>query len=150
MSLTDSIYNEQITYHSKTPRNFKVMDDADMVVKGNNPLCGDSYEFYIKVDENNTIQEITFTGKGCAISKASASMMTKLAKGKKADEIETLFKEFQAMSTGKLDIETQEHHLGNLTVFKGVKDFPVRIKCATLPWHTLNSAMKGKEEASTE
>lgn len=150
MSLTNSIYNDQITYHSKTPRNYRAMPDADKIVKGHNPLCGDSFEFYIKTDDEGRIAEITFTGKGCAISTASASMMTKIAKGKCPNEIEAIFKEFQAMCTGKMNVDSEPNSLGNLTVFKSVSDFPVRVKCATLPWHTLNSSFNGDEKVSTE
>jgi nitrogen fixation NifU-like protein len=144
------IYNDQITYHSKNPRNFGEMEDADLKVKGHNPLCGDSFEFYIKLDNQGKIDKVQFTGKGCAVSTASASMMTKAAQGKSVDEIETLFKEFQMMSVGKLNVDEEPNHLGHLTVFKSIKDFPVRVKCATLPWHTLHSAMHGQKSASTE
>ncbi|TNE71211.1 SUF system NifU family Fe-S cluster assembly protein [bacterium] len=144
------IYNDQITYHSKNPRNFGEMENADIKIKGHNPLCGDSFEFFIKLAENGTIDSVQFTGKGCAVSTASASMMTKAAKGKTLDEVETLFKEFQMMSTGKLDVDQEPNHLGHLTVFKSIKDFPVRVKCATLPWHTLHSAMIGQKTATTE
>jgi nitrogen fixation NifU-like protein len=145
-----SIYNDQITYHSKNPKNFGVMENPDVTFKGHNPLCGDSFEFYLKLDADKKVDKIMFTGKGCAISMASASMMTKLAIGKTEKEVDMLVKEFQAMTTGKLDVDTQENHLGHLTVFKSIKDFPVRIKCANLPWHTLNSAMHGQTIASTE
>lgn len=149
MSLTQSIYNDQITFHSKNPRNFGVLENPDTTIKGHNPLCGDSFEFYINF-ENGKVKEIMFTGKGCAISTASASMMTKIAVGKTSEEVEVLFREFQAMTIGKLDVDTESNHLGHLTVFKSIKDFPVRIKCANLAWHTLHSAMLGQQTATTE
>lgn len=149
MSITNSIYNDQITYHSKNPKNFGVIEHPDVTIKGHNPLCGDSFEFYVNF-EDGKVKEIKFQGKGCAISMASASMMTKIAVGKTQTEVEELFREFQAMTTGKLDVDTEPNHLGHLAVFKSIKDFPVRIKCANLPWHTINSAMHGQQSASTE
>jgi nitrogen fixation NifU-like protein len=96
------------------------------------------------------VREIAFQGSGCAISKAAASMMTQAVKGKSREQIEELFKEFHSMVTGELDEETDENHLGNLKIFAGVREFPVRVKCATLPWHTMHAALNNQEHASTE
>lgn len=147
---TKQLYQELLLDHNKKPRNFRRIEAADHEAVGHNPLCGDKLVVYLNVDDEGIVSDVSFIGEGCAISKASASMMTKFVKGKKADEIEQMFREFQDMSTGKLDPEKDEHRLGNLSVFSGVRDLPARVKCATLAWHTLSAAVKGKEEISTE
>ncbi|MEX2632871.1 MAG: SUF system NifU family Fe-S cluster assembly protein [Balneolales bacterium] len=149
-SRTKQLYQELLLDHNKNPRNFRVIDPADHEAVGHNPLCGDKLVVYLNTDNEGTITDLSFIGEGCAISKASASMMTKFVKGKKVAEIEKLFNEFHDMSTGKLDPEKDEHSLGHLSVFSGVRDLPARVKCATLAWHTLSAAVKGKEKITTE
>ena len=114
-----------------------------------NPLCGDRLQLALKLDEGS-IQSIAFEGESCAICKASASMMTTAVKGKPRANAETLIREFRDMATGKLDIDREPHHLGRLTVFAGVRDLPTRVKCAILPWHTLQAAFNAVPVASTE
>ncbi|MCH8523611.1 MAG: SUF system NifU family Fe-S cluster assembly protein [Balneolales bacterium] len=144
------LYQELIIDHNKSPRNFREMDDSDYESKGHNPLCGDKLQLYVKIDSENIITDVSFTGDGCAISKASASMMTTAVKGKTIAEARTLFHQFHDMSTGKLDIAEHPHQLGKLAIFAGVRDLPARVKCATLAWHTLDAALKGKEIITTE
>ncbi len=149
MSELSDLYQETILEHNKNPRNFREMEGADKEAVGNNPLCGDALRVYVKLD-GDTVSDVAFKGSGCAISKESASMMTKTVKGKTREEAETLFHEFQDMVTGKLDVETDENHLGKLRIFSGVLEFPARVKCASLSGHTLNAALSGKNEVSTE
>ncbi len=146
----NDLYQQVILEHNKKPRNFKVLEDANKYSLGKNPLCGDQFAMFLKVDENGVIQDIGFQGDGCAISKASASMMTSFVKGKNKEEAHQLKEEFQKMLTGELDVEREPHHLGRLTILSGVKDYPVRVKCATLAWHTLDAALSGEQEVSTE
>lgn len=142
------LYQEVILDHSKNPRNFREIDNASHDAKGHNPLCGDRLSLYI-VLEDGVIQDVSFKGAGCAISTASASMMTEVLKGKTQAEAEELFGAFHSVVTGKEGAD--EDALGKLAVFAGVRDYPVRVKCATLAWHTLNAALAEKEEAvSTE
>lgn len=142
------LYQEVIFDHYKRPRNFHRIEGADRVAEGHNPLCGDNLKVYLKV-ENGVVTDIGFEGCGCAISTASASLMTEAVKGRKVEEVERLFGEFHAMIT---DPKEQAHHdLGKLEVLCGVKEFPARVKCATLAWHTLHNALEGKAEpVSTE
>ncbi len=149
MSELSDLYQETILEHNKNPRNFRVIDEADNEADGKNPLCGDALRVYVKID-GDTVTDVAFKGSGCAISKASASMMTQTVKGKTKDEAERLFGEFHDMVTGKLDVETDENRLGKLKIFAGVLEFPARVKCASLSWHTLNAALHGEEEVSTE
>lgn len=149
MSELNDLYQDTILEHNKNPRNFRAIEDADKEADGNNPLCGDALRVYVKLD-GDTVGDVSFKGSGCAISKASASMMTQVVKGKSKDEAETLFNEFHRMVTGGLDVETEENHLGKLKIFAGVLEFPARVKCASLSWHTLNAALHGEEEISTE
>jgi len=144
------LYQELILDHNKNPRNFRTMDNSDHESLGHNPLCGDKLILYLKLGDDNTIQDISFKGEGCAISKASASMMTTMIKGKTIDEARTLFTQFHDMSIGKLDIAEHPHQLGKLAIFAGVRDLPARVKCATLAWHTLDAALQGKEKITTE
>ncbi len=142
------LYQEVILDHSKKPRNFREIDNASHDAKGHNPLCGDRLSLYVVV-EDGVIRDMSFKGAGCAISTASASMMTEVLKGKTQAEAEALFESFHGVVTGKTDAD--EDALGKLAVFAGVRDYPVRVKCATLAWHTLNAALAEKEEAvSTE
>ena len=149
MSELNELYQETILEHNKNPRNFREIEGADKEAVGNNPLCGDALRVFVKMD-GDTVSDVAFKGSGCAISKASASMMTQVVKGKSKEETEMLFDEFHKMVTGGLDIETEENHLGKLKIFAGVLEFPARVKCASLSWHTLHAALHGEEEVSTE
>ena len=149
MSELSDLYQEVILEHNKNPRNFREIGDADKTADGNNPLCGDALRVYVKMD-GDSVADVAFKGSGCAISKASASMMTQTVKGKTREEAEVLFDEFHKMVTGDLDIETDDNRLGKLKIFAGVLEFPARVKCASLSWHTLHAALKGEEQISTE
>jgi len=149
MSELSELYQQVILDHNKKPRNFRKLDNANHIAEGYNPLCGDQLTVYLKV-EDDLVQEVGFEGSGCAISKASASMMTQAVKGKSREQVEALFKEFHSMVTGELDEETEENSLGNLKIFAGVREFPVRVKCATLPWHTMHAALHKEAQVSTE
>jgi nitrogen fixation NifU-like protein len=143
------LYQEVILEHSKQPRNYRELGDANHKAEGYNPLCGDHFTVYLKLD-GETIQDVSFQGSGCAISKASASMMTQSIKGKSMAEAEKIFEQFHKLVTGAEHNGNQEE-LGKLAVFSGVSEFPVRVKCATLAWHTLHAALEGKQETiSTE
>ncbi len=149
MSELSDLYQEVILEHNKNPRNFREIADADQYADGKNPLCGDALRVYVSLD-GDTVTDVAFKGSGCAISKASASMMTQAVKGKTKDEAEAIFGEFHGMVTGDLDIETDENNLGKLKIFAGVLEFPARVKCASLSWHTLNAALRGEDVVSTE
>jgi nitrogen fixation protein NifU and related proteins len=149
MSDLNELYQETILEHNKNPRNFREIEGADQMADGKNPLCGDALRVYVKMD-GETVSDVAFKGSGCAISKASASMMTQVVKGKTKHEAETIFDEFHKMVTGELDIETEENDLGKLKIFAGVLEFPARVKCASLSWHTLNAALHGEDVVSTE
>ena len=149
MSELNELYQETILEHNKNPRNFREIEGADKMAFGNNPLCGDALQVFVKM-EGDRVGDVAFKGSGCAISKASASMMTQVAKGRSRDEVETLFHEFHKMVTGDLDAESDENRLGKLKVFAGVLEFPARVKCASLSWHTLHAALHGENEISTE
>lgn len=149
MSELSDLYQEVILDHNKNPRNFREIENADKHADGNNPLCGDKLQVFLKMD-GDRVEDVAFVGSGCAISKASASMMTQTVKGKTKEETEKIFDEFHKMVTGKLDIETDENNLGKLRIFAGVLEFPARVKCASLSWHTVNAALHGEEEISTE
>jgi nitrogen fixation protein NifU and related proteins len=142
------LYQEVILDHSKSPRNYRELPSANRKAEGYNPLCGDHFTLYLNV-EGNSIRDITFQGSGCAISKASASMMTQSVKGKSREEAQKLFEHFHSLVTGQMNGNRAE--LGKLAVFSGVSEFPVRVKCATLAWHALRAALEGKGEmVSTE
>ena len=149
MSELSDLYQEVILEHNKSPRNFREIEDADQTADGNNPLCGDALRVYVKMN-GDTVEDVSFKGSGCAISKASASMMTQTVKGRTKEEAEVLFDEFHRMVTGGLDPEAEETHLGKLKIFSGVLEFPARVKCASLSWHTLHAALKGDESVTTE
>ena len=148
MSELSELYQQVILDHNKKPRNFRKLEQANHSAEGYNPLCGDHLTVYVDL-EGDSLKEIAFEGSGCAISKAAASMMTQAVKGKSKAQAEELFNEFHSMVTGELD-ETEENNLGNLRIFAGVREFPVRVKCATLPWHTLHAALNDKQQVSTE
>lgn len=149
MSELSDLYQEVILEHNKNPRNFREIADADQYADGKNPLCGDALRVYVKMD-GDTVADVAFKGSGCAISKASASMMTQAVKGKTKAEAEHIFDEFHKMVTGEIDIETDDNELGKLKIFAGVLVFPARVKCASLSWHTLNAALHGEDVVSTE
>src|SRR5215212_10799814 len=144
MSDLRELYQQVILDHNKNPRNFREMADATRHVDGYNPLCGDHYTVYVKTDGDN-IAEVSFTGNGCAISKASASVMSSTVKGKSKDEAEKLFDTFHRLVTGDMS-GLSAADLGRLAAFSGVSEFPARVKCATLAWHTLKSALEGQED----
>ena len=149
MNKTEALYQEIILEHNRKPRNFREMDDANRTIQGRNPLCGDELTLWMKV-EGDAITDVSFKGQGCAISKASASLMTTSVKGKTRQEAEVLFEKFHDLVTGKLD-EAQQKELGSLRAFGGVSKFPLRVKCASLAWHALHSALEaGAPEVSTE
>ncbi|MEN3326250.1 MAG: nitrogen fixation protein NifU [Acidobacteriota bacterium] len=149
MSELSELYQQVILDHNKKPRNFRKLETTNHSAEGFNPLCGDQLTIYLNL-ENDTVKEVGFEGSGCAISKAAASMMTQAVKGKSKEEAENLFQEFHSMVTGELNEETEENSLGNLKIFAGVREFPVRVKCATLAWHTLHAALNKEAQVSTE
>lgn len=149
MSEINELYQEVILDHNKNPRNFREMEKATQTADGHNPLCGDALKVYVEM-EDEKVKDVSFLGSGCAISKASASIMTQTVKGKSREEAEKMFDEFHRMVTGELDEETDENSLGKLKIFAGVREFPARVKCASLSWHTLHAALHGEEEVSTE
>jgi len=148
MSELSELYQQVILDHNKKPRNFRIPTKFNRRAQGHNPLCGDQLNVYLQVD-NGMITDVAFEGSGCAISKAAASMMTQAVKGKSAEEAKALFEDFHKMVTGELN-ETASSSLGNLRIFEGVQDFPVRVKCATLAWHTMKAALDNQELISTE
>jgi nitrogen fixation NifU-like protein len=142
------LYQEVLLDHYKKPRNFRVMEEANRHAEGQNPLCGDEVTVYLRM-EDDVVKDVSFQGAGCAISMASASMMTMSVKGKTKEEAEVLFQHFHRMLTEDDDADPEA--LGKLAVFSGVREFPIRVKCATLPWHTLRAALEGSREiVSTE
>jgi len=143
------LYQEVIFDHNRNPRNFYVMENADRKVEGFNPLCGDRLTLFLKMD-GDKITDASFQGSGCAISTASVSLMTDIVKGLTEVEAEKLFTQFHEMTTGKEDNINLEA-IGKLAVLAGVREYPARVKCATLAWHTLDAALKNEQEAiSTE
>ena len=150
MSDLRNLYQEVILDHSKRPRNFHVLSGTNRKAEGYNPLCGDRYTFYVRVT-GGTIEDVGFEGSGCAISKASASMMTASLKGKTVEEAKKMFRVFHRMVSGKPGDPVDEPVLGKLAAFSGVCEFPLRVKCASLAWHTLVAALEGRETSvSTE
>ena len=149
MADTRQLYQEVILDHNRKPRNWGTLADATHRAEGLNPLCGDRLQLAVKLNDD-AIEAIAFEGESCAICKASASMMTTVVKGKRRADAETLIDEFRDMATGKLDASREDHHLGRLTVFAGVRDLPTRVKCAILPWHTLHAALNSIATTSTE
>lgn len=148
MSDLRALYQEMILDHNRNPRNFRIMEDADRHVEGYNPLCGDRYTIYLKLG-NGKISDVSFTGAGCAISKASASMMSSIVKGKTTEEAEALFVKFHDLVTGRNGVKEGPEDLGKLAVFGGVSEYPARVKCASLAWHTLKNALHAKTESVT-
>jgi nitrogen fixation NifU-like protein len=149
MSELSELYQQVILDHNKKPRNFHVLEGANRVSEGFNPLCGDQLTVYMLMDDG-IVKDLSFVGTGCAISKAAASMMTQAVKGKTREEAQVLFGEFHRMVLGELNEELEPNHLGRLTIFSGVRDYPARVKCASLPWHTMHAALEGEDTATTE
>jgi nitrogen fixation NifU-like protein len=143
-----ALYQEVILDHNKKPRNYGTLEHPTHHAEGHNPLCGDHLSVALQL-QNETIDKIAFHGDSCAICKASASMMTAAVKGKTRAQAQALTQEFLAMATGKLD-QSQPNQIGRLAVFAGVRDLPTRVKCAILPWHTLQAAFNSQRTASTE
>ena len=146
MSELTDLYQEVILDHNKKPRNFQKLADANRTAEGFNPLCGDQLQLYVKV-EDGVIRDIGFQGSGCAISKASASLMTSILKGKSEKEADEIFERFHRLVTK--DEAGDPEALGKLAVFSGVREFPARVKCASLAWHTLRAALEGKQDKVT-
>ncbi len=147
------LYQEVILDHGKNPRNFRQPEDANCEARGNNPLCGDQLTVYLKVDEGRLIRDAAFEGRGCAISMASASMMTQIVCGKTVSQVQSLFDKFHKLCTGEMEEFPQDEFtddMEKLRVMSGVSRFPMRVKCATLSWHTMNAAMAGENETTTE
>jgi nitrogen fixation NifU-like protein len=142
------LYQQVILDHNKSPRNFRQMENATQHAEGYNPLCGDHIDVYLLI-EDGIVKDVSFKGEGCAISKASASLMTSILKGKTKEEAEKLFEKFHDLVTGKLGDNPDIEELGKLAVFAGVQEFPVRVKCASLAWHTMMNALKGKQAKVT-
>ena len=149
MSDLKSLYQEVLLDHSKRPRNFRSMEGADHHAEGYNPLCGDKVTIFLKM-QGDRIQDVSFQGAGCAISTASASILTETLKGKTREEAESLFEAFHQMVTGQAANPDTAPPLGKLAVFAGVTEFPLRVKCATLAWHTMRSALEEGKPVTTE
>lgn len=146
MAGVSELYQEVILEHNRAPRNFRAMEGADRRVEGRNPLCGDQLTVWVKL-EGDLVADVSFQGSGCAISKASASLMTTAVKGKSRPEVERLFDLFHQVVTGKLGGPAAAD-LGRLAVFSGISAFPVRVKCATLAWHALKAALEPTHPAA--
>lgn len=145
------LYQDVILDHSKNPRNFGHADGADHEAHGNNPLCGDKVTVYLKLNDGQ-IDDVSFEARGCAISVASASMMTELVKGRTVEEARAVFERFRELVTRKEPVAPEElEQIEELAALTGVREFPMRVKCATLPWHTMNAAIEaGNEQVTTE
>jgi nitrogen fixation NifU-like protein len=138
------LYQSVILDHNKKPRNFRRPEDANHQADGVNPLCGDQVTVFLTIADG-AVKDVGFQGSGCAISKSAASLMTEAVKGKTLEEAQALFERFQGLVTSDPRVEPDLTELGKLAVFAGVREFPVRVKCATLPWHTLHAAIEGRE-----
>lgn len=149
MSASDlrELYQQVILDHNRNPRNYKELPNPTRKVEGYNPLCGDHYTVFVELD-GDVIKDVSFTGNGCAISKSSASVMTSSVKGKRTEDAEKMFGTFHKLVTGE-QAGLNEAELGRLAAFSGVSEFPARVKCATLAWHTLHSALQNEEEVVT-
>lgn len=149
MTKMRALYQEVILDHNRKPRNFGVLAEANRHAAGDNPLCGDNYRIYARVNEEGVIEETSFEGSGCAISMAAASMMTTRVKGRTVADAEALIAGFRRMLTGEMN-DGDKDILGHLQVFEGVSQLPQRVKCAVLPWHALHAALEGEQATSTE
>jgi len=144
------LYQQVILDHNKKPRNFKKLDNATHDAEGYNPLCGDHLHVYLHVNNDNVVDEMSFEGDGCAISKASASMMTQSIKGKSVEEAIKIFEQFHKLVIGELDPQKQDNILGKLAIFSNIWHFPARVKCASLAWHTMKGALDKENTVTTE
>ena len=142
------LYQSTILDHNKRPRNYRVPERANREARGDNPLCGDKITVHVLV-EDGVVKDVGFQGSGCAISRASASLMTEAVKGRRLEEVEALFERFHGLVTGPPTGPVDLSGLGKLAVFSGVREYPVRVKCATLAWHTLKAAMDGGDKSVT-
>ncbi len=140
MANLSELYQNVILEHNRSPRNYRVMEDANRTAEGNNPLCGDQLTVWLKL-EDDVIRDVSFQGSGCAISRASASLMTGAVKGKTSAQAAELFDRFHRLVTGRLD-PAESETLGKLAVFSGVSEYPIRVKCASLAWHTMKEALR--------
>ncbi|MBQ48558.1 MAG: SUF system NifU family Fe-S cluster assembly protein [Zetaproteobacteria bacterium] len=150
MSAQNELYQAVILDHNRNPRNYSKLEDATHSAEGFNPLCGDHLWVYLHIDSTEKIVNITFEGDGCAISKASASLMTTALLGKGLDEAAQMIKEFQQLVKGELNPEVDEHCLGKLKIFSGIWRYPSRVKCANLAWHAVKGAMNNNKSVTTE
>lgn len=150
MSQQTELYQQVILEHNKSPRNYRKMADATHAAEGFNPLCGDHFWVYAKVDTDGRIQDVSFEGEGCAISKASASMMTATLKGKTVDEARQLAKEFTSLIKGEISADPGSNSLGRLNIFSGIWKYPSRVKCAVLAWHAAHGALENQGRVSSE
>jgi nitrogen fixation protein NifU and related proteins len=139
MASLSALYQDMILDHNRSPQNYGRLEGANRMVEGNNPLCGDRLVVWLRLEED-LIQDATFEGAGCAISKASASLMTAAVKGKTRAEAESLFERFRQLVTGTLN-PTEAQSLGKLAVFSGVSEYPIRVKCASLSWHAMKAGL---------
>jgi nitrogen fixation NifU-like protein len=145
MSELRELYQTTILDHNKQPRNFRVPEGANREAAGHNPLCGDRVVVHVRLD-GDEVADVGFQGNGCAISTASASLMTQAVKGMRRDEVEQLFQRFHDLVTTDVSVDVEPDGVGKLAVFAGVREFPVRVKCATLAWHTLRAALAGEQQ----
>jgi len=148
--MREELYQQTILEHNRNPRNFRKIDGATHAAEGYNPLCGDHMWVYMKINPDGIIEDAAFEGSGCAISKASASMMTASLKGKNIKDAQELFTEFHKLVTGELKADGQPNCLGKLAVFSGICQYPARVKCASLSWHTMHGALQKTKTVSTE
>lgn len=148
MSALRELYQQVILDHNRNPKNFREMADATAKIEGYNPLCGDHYTVFVRL-EGDRIADISFTGAGCAISKASASVMSSVLRGKTREEAERLFQEFHGLVTGTQVSAEEIERMGKLAAFAGVSEFPARVKCASLAWHTLHAVLNGNSQPIT-
>lgn len=146
----NELYQQVILEHNKKPRNFRKIDHPTHSAEGYNPLCGDHINVYLKINDQGIIEDVSFQGSGCAISQASASMMTASLKGKNTIEAEELFQQFHKLVIGELKPEKDSNILGKLAIFSGIWQYPSRVKCASLSWHTMHGALNNFKNISTE
>jgi nitrogen fixation NifU-like protein len=142
----NELYQQVILDHNKHPKNFRKMENPTHCCPGNNPLCGDNFTLYLDISKDNIIEDVSFEGSGCAISKSSTSMLTTFLKGKHIDEIKERYREFHDLVTGENEGTQPDHKLGKLALFEGVKKYSARVKCATLPWHAIMGALDESEK----
>ena len=150
MTMTKELYQQLILEHNRKPKNFRKIESPTHFAEGFNPLCGDRYFIYLTLNDQQVIEDIAFEGEGCAISKASASMMTQTLKGKTIEQAKDLFDQFRRLVLGRLDDQNEKDNLGKLAVFSGVSKFPARVKCAALSWHTMSGAINNTQQITTE